>query len=259
MYGCSCICSLLTWSLLTLTTRVSGHGRLLDPPSRSTMWRFGFKNPPNYNDHELFCGGLSRMVLNGKCGLCGDPADMKPPRPNEAGGKYANGIVVRHYKVNQEIDVEVELTAHHKGFFEFKICPTNNAKVDPTQECFDQNALKLVDGSGTKFYIPNMAPEGKYKTKVSLPKWMQCSLCVIQWTYTAGNNWGTCDNKTEGLGCGPQETFRACADVAIGDQPTGNDVETNEIPGSASMPIGANTTVLIYIFTVALLCGIIGG
>ena len=34
-----------------------GHGRLMDPPSRNAMWRFGFPNPINYNDNELFCGG----------------------------------------------------------------------------------------------------------------------------------------------------------------------------------------------------------
>ena len=35
-----------------------GHGRLMDPPSRNAMWRFGFTNPINYNDNEVFCGGF---------------------------------------------------------------------------------------------------------------------------------------------------------------------------------------------------------
>ena len=30
-----------------------------------------------------------------------------------------------------------------------------------------------------------------------------------------GNNWGWCPGGGEGAGCGPQEEFRACADVAI--------------------------------------------
>ena len=31
-----------------------------------------------------------------------------------------------------------------------------------------------------------------------------------------GNNWGKCDDDgTEGMGCGPQEHFRSCADVEI--------------------------------------------
>lgn len=36
-----------------------GHGRLMDPPARNSMWRFGFPNPVNYNDNELFCGGYA--------------------------------------------------------------------------------------------------------------------------------------------------------------------------------------------------------
>ena len=38
---------------------LTGHGRLWDPPSRSTAWRQGFNTPINYNDNELFCGGFS--------------------------------------------------------------------------------------------------------------------------------------------------------------------------------------------------------
>lgn len=33
--------------------------------------------------------------------------------------------------------------------------------------------------------------------------------------FRAGNSWGVCKNGTEGMGCGQQETFRNCADVAI--------------------------------------------
>ena len=73
---------------------------------------------------------------------------------------------------------------------------------------------------------------------------MACEQCILQWTYTAGNNWGTCANGTGSLGCGPQvsdsqvilwlnklwmsgyatvcyhppsfqETFRACSDIRI--------------------------------------------
>lgn len=30
-----------------------------------------------------------------------------------------------------------------------------------------------------------------------------------------GNNWGNCPNGTGAIGCGPQEEFRACADITI--------------------------------------------
>ena len=62
----------------TTVTIVSGHGRLIEPPSRSTMWRYGFSNPPNFNDHEIYCGGFTRQwrTNGGKCGVCGDPWDQ---------------------------------------------------------------------------------------------------------------------------------------------------------------------------------------
>lgn len=50
-----------------------GHGSLIEPPSRSSAWRFGFKTPANSNDNELYCGGLQHQIANGgKCGVCGD-------------------------------------------------------------------------------------------------------------------------------------------------------------------------------------------
>ena len=36
---------------------------------------------------------------------------------------------------------------------------------------------------------------------------VSCEQCILQWTYTAGNNWGTCANGTGSLGCGPQVRF----------------------------------------------------
>ena len=51
---------------------VQAHGRMLDPPQRGSMWRFGFDVPPNYNDMSNYCGGLNRQwdVNGGKCGVC---------------------------------------------------------------------------------------------------------------------------------------------------------------------------------------------
>ena len=46
--------------LMTVMLRcVSGHGRLVEPPSRSSMWRYGFNTPHNYDDNGLNCGGLN--------------------------------------------------------------------------------------------------------------------------------------------------------------------------------------------------------
>ena len=50
--------------LMFMLRYVWGHGRLTDPPSRSTMWRYGYDTPINYMDNQLFCGGypVSKLV-----------------------------------------------------------------------------------------------------------------------------------------------------------------------------------------------------
>ena len=38
---------------------VQGHARLLEPPSRASMWRVGFDNPADYDDNGGNCGGFN--------------------------------------------------------------------------------------------------------------------------------------------------------------------------------------------------------
>lgn len=75
----------------------------MDPPARNAMWRFGYPNPVNYNDNELFCGGYAVQWEhnNGKCGICGDAYHLKSPRPHEAGGEFGRGIISRYYTAGQ--------------------------------------------------------------------------------------------------------------------------------------------------------------
>ncbi|XP_017893187.1 uncharacterized protein LOC108632864 isoform X2 [Ceratina calcarata] len=197
---------------------VEGHGRLMDPPARNSMWRFGYPNPVNYNDNELFCGGYAvQWVQNrGECGICGDAYHLKEPRPHEAGGEYAKGTIVRHYTVGQEIDVEIELTANHLGRFELYLCPNNNPRSEASQECFDRYPLYVAGTRDVRFEIPeDTERKAVFRYKVALPAYVTCTQCVIQWTYYTGNMWGTCENGTEANGCGKPETFRNCADVSI--------------------------------------------
>ncbi|CAH0555461.1 unnamed protein product [Brassicogethes aeneus] len=204
--------------LISIVNNVRGHGRLMDPPARNSMWRFGFPNPVNYNDNELFCGGYAVQweQNEGKCGVCGDPYHVKEPRPHEATGIYAKGIVTRHYSVGQEIDIEVELTANHYGRFEIFLCPNNNPGQVATQDCLDRYPLHV---SGTDSFIFEIPEDGKKKAvfryNVQLPPYLTCTQCVLQWTYYTGNQWGMCENGTQSVGCGKSETFRNCADVAI--------------------------------------------
>ena len=107
---------------LNLVSSIDGHGRMIDPPSRNSAWRYGFPNPPFYTDNELNCGGYNVQwkTNGGKCGVCRDPYHEKN-QPHVYPGKYANGIITKTYREGQEIEVVIEITSNHMGTFFFKI------------------------------------------------------------------------------------------------------------------------------------------
>lgn len=45
--------------LITWVQWSEEHGRMIEPPARNAMWRVGFNTTPNYEDSELFCGGIT--------------------------------------------------------------------------------------------------------------------------------------------------------------------------------------------------------
>lgn len=191
----------------------AGHGRLEDPPSRATAWRYGFKTPPNYQDNELFCGGFpNQQSQGGKCGVCGDP--YQGPRPHEAGGKYATGTIVKRYNQDSKMAVRVQLTANHKGWMEFRLCPVNDPKTRATPECLDRNLLTVAGTQETRFKVTS--DMRVINVELDLPEGLTCTQCVLQWKYNAGNSWGTDPITSKGcVGCGPQEQFYGCSDIAI--------------------------------------------
>ncbi|XP_041972028.1 uncharacterized protein LOC121728004 [Aricia agestis] len=210
----------LVWCGLALVLcagQALGHGRLIEPPSRASAWRYGFDTPHNYNDHELYCGGFTRQWRRngGKCGVCGDAWDAPKPRPHEIGGTFYKGVIVRKYAPGDVITVKVQLTASHMGWFEFKVCD-NPSQTD--EECMSKHVLKLEGSEATKFYPKNGSVT--YEMRYRLPEGLECVHCVFQWQYVAGNNWGECGNGTGAVGCGPQEEFRSCADISISDEHT---------------------------------------
>lgn len=199
-----------------LTVPSSQHGRMMEPPSRSSMWRVGFPTPKNENDNALYCGGfgVQHQQNGGRCGICGDPWDAWP-RQNEAPhGIYATGIIGKTYRQGSIIPVVVEITANHQGHFTFKLCPNDDIWQDPGQDCFDRYQLG-TGKAGAAVYPVTDYQTGLRLVYVHLPRDVVCQQCILQWTYTAGNNWGRCSNGTGTLGCGPQETFRSCSDIRI--------------------------------------------
>ncbi|XP_052786524.1 uncharacterized protein LOC128221884 [Mya arenaria] len=141
--------ALLWITLSMLISNVAGNGRMLVPPQRSSLWRepayYGridvFRN---YNDHTLNCGGYWRLFENeGRCGVCGDSWDSELPRPNEAGGLYARGIISRKYSTDQRFIYSViQVTSSIGGYFEFYICPND----DVTKRLATMGFAKTVVG-----------------------------------------------------------------------------------------------------------------
>ncbi|KAK7476987.1 hypothetical protein BaRGS_00031763, partial [Batillaria attramentaria] len=224
--------------MLMMFGRTSGHGRLVEPPSRSSMWRFGFKTPVNDDDNGLNCGGSGVQYSRnqGKCGVCGDPWNEPVPRENEAGGRYGNGIITRTYTPGQVMDVRVDITANHKGWFEFRLCPHNDPSTPITQQCLDQYLLQMADGSGTRYQLGGQT--GYVDLKLKLPAGLTCSQCVLQWKYHGGNNWGfDRDTGRSCLGCGDQEEFYGCSDIAI----SGSSAPNTSYPTITTSPAHPST------------------
>ncbi|XP_013390218.1 uncharacterized protein LOC106158689 [Lingula anatina] len=241
----------LTLALLSLTLRcwpVHSHGRLYEPPGRSTAHSRGFDTPANYNDMGLNCGGFSNQwdVHGGKCGVCGDP--WQGPRENEAGGLYATGTIVRQFTMGEYMPIVLEITAPHRGWFEFRLCPHNDPSTPITQECLNQYKLPIyLHANGTtvtRFYSLETIPGsgwtvGKVYMLAKLPDYVTCTQCVLQWKWHTGNSWGTDPDGNSCVGCGPQEEFYGCADIAI--YPPGQGTGGVTLPATPA-PTGTGTT-----------------
>ncbi|CAH0551842.1 unnamed protein product [Brassicogethes aeneus] len=210
MGGVSIWCSISV--LVNLIYGIAGHGMMLEPPNRSSLWRFDKSAEPNYSDMGINCGGFGNQwkLHNGKCGVCGDAVQSPHPQENENGGKYGKGKIAKTYKPGSTIDVHIKITYNHIGHFTYSLCKLDNPnKPEAGEHCF--KPLKLADGSASY----KVKPEDKeVYNKVVLPN-MTCKRCVLRWNWTVGNNWGTCKDGKGGKGCGPQEVFRNCADIAI--------------------------------------------
>ena len=171
-----------------------GHGSMVEPPSRAVMADHGFpSNPRDYNWMEGFCGGKGHQwseEIGGRCGICGDAWDAEIKEHEAPGGKFANGVIVRHYRPGQVITVTSHITANHvvsgdniynwkninfvysflcQGYVEWRLCPNDNIDQDPDQDCFDREdaALVLEETGDTKFWIEDAWGAGEVSTRVN--------------------------------------------------------------------------------------------
>ncbi len=137
------------------------------------------------------------------------------PRDHEDGGKYATGIIGRTYQSGEWINVTIDITANHFGYFEFRLCPRHRL----TQRCLDKYLLNIRTDDfnfHTRYYLPH-GNKSYFYVPVRLPrKILSCKHCVLQWKYHAGNTWGKDHRGKKCLGCtDQQEEFYNCADIQI--------------------------------------------
>ena len=122
------------------------------------------------------------------------------PMPSNPQMTYVEGSV---------IDVEVILTAHHRGHFIFKACPISSTVEVPSQECFDNHPLLFVKDALYGATIDTNYPERVYvapsayaehflsedgfnsmlyQYQMKLPDGLVGELILIQWYYVAANS-----------------------------------------------------------------------
>lgn len=113
------------------------------------------------------------------------------------------------YSQGQEIELDLVLTAHHKGHFEFNACPLSDATQAPTTSCFQQYPLEFVSdplyGAVKDVNYPNrayIAPSTLpglltdssgvfgtlYRFRMKLPSNVSGDLVALQWHYKTANS-----------------------------------------------------------------------
>jgi hypothetical protein len=203
--------ALLLSALSSYPTAVNGHGYLSSPRSRNFKanqdgaWYPLIATNPAI---EVEPQSANRGGVNAACGIIAGQRNYDLPK-NAVGGNMKQPNIDEGvcYQPGSVIDLEVTLTAHHKGHFEFKACPIAPYDI-PTQACFDNNPLEFV--SDVKYpenvhppdylykeraYLAPSATSLKYRFK--LPEvlkdgdgntQLEGDLVLLQWYYITANS-----------------------------------------------------------------------
>lgn len=202
-------------------TPALGHGRMTKPKSRND---YANSLGKEFNQNSL------NKPTNGGCGAAeGKNYDLPPA---DVGWKTQ-----AVYNPGQEIDVDVTLSVHHWGHFEFFGCPISQGQT-ASESCFNQYPLEFVrdlrfnapkDPSyPRRAYLPPASMGTSYSYTLKLPSNLSGSIVLIQWRYTTGNScksvgydqypfpWSGTPLLVPLCTPGVAEMFWNCAEVSIG-------------------------------------------
>ncbi|KAF4668213.1 hypothetical protein FOL47_003136 [Perkinsus chesapeaki] len=212
---------------------VSGHGFISKPPARNAAansknhWTPQAGNSAGVADRIKDKGASfpdNYVGANQTHGLCGDPWEggvsiLPSPRLQP---HMQQGAPTTIYRKGENIEIEIEVTAHHWGHFEFRICKGGlngdkfSTQIDG-QKCLNENLLlrpspddreecknaKRIDASNydcqpidtnhpERWYLPpqSFGSDGmmNYKMLFKLPDDLTCDVCTIQWNWITGNS-----------------------------------------------------------------------
>ncbi|BFZ14244.1 hypothetical protein BsWGS_17283 [Bradybaena similaris] len=227
--------------------------RMLDPPSRASLWRYGYNTPRNTFDDKTDCGGYERHYIQngGNCGVCGDPIDEPTPRRHEGGGEYSpNPTPVRAFESGSYATVVMETSSSLFGKFEFRLCNISSNMETPEQSCFDQNLLPVLESEqGTEYQIGSR--QGIHVLNLQLPEGMVCRHCILQWAHKTGftTNPETCvtcpggESKCHACkGCGNQVWHVGCTDITIYPKLQSPPDRNTTVAAPKPLPGNASTT-----------------
>lgn len=203
---------------------VRAHGFMTKPAPR---------NINDYNKQSLAAGGPGTVNAGGgyRHGMCGNAAEDSTQNWNAASFPTSEST----YISGQELAIEITITAHHLGFFEFDLCDS----PDISETCFRSNRLLRsncnVEEHGEdecrKWWKPPLTTEVEhysfgsdgyplgspiitgcgdtsFTAHFKLPEDLSCTHCVLRW------HWYTTNSCTNPAG-DTSEEFWNCADIRI--------------------------------------------
>lgn len=129
------------------------------------------------------------LNLGGTMARCGYVNYRTYDEPKTIDGERMPFVSQATYSDGDTIDITTEITAYHKGHFEFKLCPLDSPDEIASQECFDQYPLTFVEdllyGAGKDSSYPYRAyMAGDYKKfihRMKLPDGLTGSHVLLQW------------------------------------------------------------------------------